>query len=63
METLQHPNICQLREVFWNANGSIDLTLGLVDGGDLLDYSLKRGGLTEDAAKHITYQMCRALAI
>ncbi|KAF8200052.1 kinase-like domain-containing protein [Mycena galopus ATCC 62051] len=62
METLQHPNICQLREVFWNANGSIDLILELVDGGDLLDYILKRGGLTEDAAKHITYQMCQALA-
>ncbi|KAF8127745.1 kinase-like domain-containing protein [Mycena galopus ATCC 62051] len=62
METLQHPNICQLREVFWNANGSIDLILELVDGGDLLDYILKRDGLTEDAAKHITYQMCQALA-
>ncbi|KAJ7084079.1 SMAD/FHA domain-containing protein, partial [Mycena belliarum] len=29
MQTLRHPNICLLREVFWNANGSIDLVLEL----------------------------------
>ncbi|KAF8143363.1 kinase-like domain-containing protein [Mycena galopus ATCC 62051] len=62
METIQHPNICQLREVFRNANGSIDVVLELADGGDLLDYILQRGGLTEDTVKHITYQMCQALA-
>ncbi|KAJ7267704.1 kinase-like domain-containing protein [Mycena haematopus] len=62
METLRHPNICQLREVFWNANGSIDLVLELIQGGDLLDYILQHNGLSEDMAKHITYQMCQALA-
>ncbi|KAF7357886.1 Pkinase-domain-containing protein [Mycena venus] len=62
MENLRHPNICQLREVFWNANGSIDLVLELIEGGDLLDYILTNNGLTEDVSKHITYQLCQALA-
>ncbi|KAK7018876.1 Pkinase-domain-containing protein [Favolaschia claudopus] len=62
MENLRHPNICQLREVFWNANGSIDLVLELIEGGDLLDFILKHGGLDENMSKHITFQLCQALA-
>ncbi|KAJ7162184.1 CAMK/RAD53 protein kinase [Mycena filopes] len=62
MEELRHPNICMLREVFWNANGSIDLVLELITGGDLLDFILKRNGLDEETAKHITYQLCQSLA-
>ncbi|KAJ7140506.1 kinase-like domain-containing protein [Mycena crocata] len=62
METLRHPNICLLREVFWNANGSIDLVLELVEGGDLLDFILKHNGLSEKMAKHLTFQLCQALS-
>ncbi|KAJ7681970.1 hypothetical protein DFH06DRAFT_1075569 [Mycena polygramma] len=62
MKDLHHPSICQLREVFWNANGSIDLVLELVEGGDLLDLILIKGGLSEAMSKHITYQLCQALA-
>ncbi|KAJ6591334.1 kinase-like domain-containing protein [Mycena sp. CBHHK59/15] len=62
METLRHPNICLLREVFWNLNGSIDLVLELVEGGDLLDFILTHNGLSEKMAKHITYQLCQALS-
>ncbi|KAJ7680971.1 kinase-like domain-containing protein [Mycena polygramma] len=62
MEDLHHPSICQLREVFWNANGSIDLVLELVEGGDLLDFILTNGGLSEAMSKHITFQLCQALA-
>ncbi|KAF7315937.1 Pkinase-domain-containing protein [Mycena indigotica] len=62
MENLQHPNICMLREVFWNTNGSIDLVLELVEGGDLLDFILGHNGLTEPMSQHITYQLCQALA-
>ncbi|KAJ7879535.1 kinase-like domain-containing protein [Mycena olivaceomarginata] len=62
MEHLRHPNICQLREVIWNANGSIDLVLELIKGGDLLDYILRNEGLSEDVTKHIVYQLCQALA-
>ncbi|KAJ7248921.1 kinase-like domain-containing protein [Mycena rebaudengoi] len=62
METLRHPNICLLREAFWNANGSIDLVLELVEGGDLLDFILMNNGLTEAMTKHMTFQLCQALS-
>ncbi|KAF7377892.1 Pkinase-domain-containing protein [Mycena sanguinolenta] len=62
MSSLRHPNICELREIFYNTNGSIDLVLELVEGGNLLDLVVSNNGLTEDFAKYITYQMCQALA-
>ncbi|KAJ2924548.1 hypothetical protein H1R20_g12551, partial [Candolleomyces eurysporus] len=63
MERLKHPNISELKEVFLEENGlDINLVIELVEGGDLLEYILKRGGLGEDNAKHITYQICDALS-
>ncbi|KAI0355786.1 Pkinase-domain-containing protein [Trametes cingulata] len=61
LERLQHPNICQLKEVFFESY-SINLVLEWVPGGDLLDYILKRNGLQEPEAQHLTYQICDALA-
>lgn len=61
MKRLKHPNICELKEVFYQDNG-INLVLELVEGGDLLEYILRQGGLSEESAKHITYQICDALA-
>ncbi|CDO76220.1 hypothetical protein BN946_scf184894.g9 [Trametes cinnabarina] len=61
LERLKHPNICQLKEVFFEAD-SINLVLEWVPGGDLLDYIIKRDGLREPEAQHITYQICDALA-
>ncbi|KAJ7646667.1 kinase-like domain-containing protein [Roridomyces roridus] len=62
MQELFHPNICRLREVFWNDNGSIDLVLELIEGGDLLDFILRQGGLSEPMSQHITFQLCQALS-
>ncbi|TFK54570.1 Pkinase-domain-containing protein [Heliocybe sulcata] len=63
LESLQHKNICQLKEAFFQTEyQSINLVLELVEGGDLLDHILSRGGLMEDEAQHIAYQMCDALA-
>ncbi|KZT29093.1 kinase-like protein, partial [Neolentinus lepideus HHB14362 ss-1] len=63
LESLQHKNICQLKEAFFQTEfKTINLVLELVEGGDLLDYILKRGGLMEEEAQHIAYQMCDALA-
>ncbi|KAF9461264.1 kinase-like domain-containing protein [Collybia nuda] len=62
METLDHPNICKLKEVFYQDNNDINLVLELVEGGDLLDYILRNNGLSEADAQHITYQICEALA-
>jgi serine/threonine protein kinase len=38
------------------------LVLELIEGGDLLDYILKRDGLDERYARFVTYQLCDALA-
>ncbi|GLB37085.1 putative forkhead associated domain containing protein [Lyophyllum shimeji] len=63
LEKLKHPNICELKEVFFQENSNdINLVLELVEGGDLLDYILKNNGLSEASAQHITYQLCDALA-
>jgi len=62
MERLKHPNICELKEVFFQDNGDINLVLEFVDGGDLLEYILCHNGVPEADAKHITYQMCDALS-
>jgi serine/threonine/tyrosine protein kinase RAD53 len=60
MEHLRHPNICQLREVFWNANGSIgsllppslpsflpDLNADLIRRVDLVLELIKGGDLLD----------------
>jgi ser/thr/tyr protein kinase RAD53 len=72
MEKLKHPNICELKEVFFEDNSSIsesflsvagsplitiflvvDLVLELVEGGDLLDHIIKKGGLCELILIHL----------
>ncbi|KAJ7282616.1 kinase-like domain-containing protein [Mycena rebaudengoi] len=62
MKKIRHPNVCKLRDVFWNSDSSVDLVLELVDGGDLLSLILAEDGLKEWKARHITFQMCKALA-
>lgn len=61
LEELQHPNICQLKEVFYEDH-TVNLVLEYIDGGDLLDYIVRRGYLTEPQAQYLTYQICDALA-
>ncbi|KAI9455364.1 kinase-like domain-containing protein [Lactarius psammicola] len=63
LETLDHPNICRLRETFVPEEGhDFYLVLELVEGGDLLDFILSHDGVSEPVAQHITRQMCNALA-
>lgn len=40
----------------------VAIVLELVEGGDLLEYILKREGLDETMSRFITYQLCDALA-
>ncbi|KAH8825103.1 kinase-like domain-containing protein [Flagelloscypha sp. PMI_526] len=67
MEKMDHPNICGLRETFWDDGGGPKssyqcyLVLELVPGGDLLDYISRYEGLDDLESKQITFQMCRAL--
>lgn len=42
--------------------GYVAIVLELVEGGDLLEYILKRDGLDETSSRYITYQLCDALA-
>ncbi|KAI0301033.1 kinase-like domain-containing protein [Multifurca ochricompacta] len=65
LETLDHPNICRLRETFVPDDGGghdFYLVLELVEGGDLLDYILRNDGLSEPLSQHITRQICNALS-
>lgn len=61
LSDLRHQNICQLIETFWTTT-EISIVLELVEGGDLLEYILKREGLDETMSRFITYQLCDALA-
>ncbi|KAK0194926.1 kinase-like domain-containing protein [Armillaria mellea] len=62
MNNLSHPNICAMKGVYYHQDGSINLVLELVEGGDLLDYITSREGLSEDTTRHIAWQLCDALA-
>lgn len=62
MGSLRHPNICALHKVFHEKNGSMNLVLDLIDGGDLLDFITLQGGVDETMGKHISYQICDALS-
>lgn len=58
--------ICKCNDLFKNVthtwSGHAAIVLELVEGGDLLEYILKRDGLDEIASRFITYQLCNALA-
>ncbi|KAJ7140508.1 kinase-like domain-containing protein [Mycena crocata] len=63
MKVLEHPNICRLREHFWNDDGTVDLVLEYMEGGDLHDFINKSdNGLSERMTKHLLRQLCEALA-
>ena len=60
LEKLHHPNICFLKETFYEPKDVV-LVLEYIDGGDLLDYIVNRDGLAEDEARHLAFQLCKAL--
>ncbi|KAK0213372.1 kinase-like domain-containing protein [Desarmillaria ectypa] len=63
MSNLSHPNICELKDAFHHEHdGSLNLVMELVRGGDLCTHI--QAGLTDDegAAKFIIWQICDALA-
>ncbi|KAJ6499290.1 kinase-like domain-containing protein [Mycena sanguinolenta] len=62
MKTLDHPNVCRLVDEFWNADGSFDLVLEYMAGGDLFTLIEKHHGLSERMTKHLMRQLCEAVA-
>lgn len=78
LEKLKHPNICLLKEVFTDNNNiskrsQLDcesfishfsgLVLEFIEGGDLLEYIIKNGGLSESLTRFLTRQLCDALKV
>ncbi|KAM5541342.1 hypothetical protein V8D89_004896 [Ganoderma adspersum] len=61
LESCQHPNICQLKEVFLEC-GRLNLVLELVQHGSLAAYLGEMGVLFEHQAQTVTRQICDALA-
>ncbi|GAA5970663.1 hypothetical protein JCM11641_007392 [Rhodosporidiobolus odoratus] len=47
---------------FYESRDRIWLVLEYVDGGDLLDYVMKRGGLKENETREIALMVCQAVA-
>ncbi|KAI0762165.1 kinase-like domain-containing protein [Trametes elegans] len=65
LEGLRHENICQYKEVFMS-DSTISIVLEYVAGGDLFRYLYQREKqgrrIKEPEVKHITRQICEALA-
>ncbi|PCH35867.1 Pkinase-domain-containing protein [Wolfiporia cocos MD-104 SS10] len=61
LQRLDHPNICQLKDVFHEPH-TINLVLEYISGGDLLDYIVRRGYIPERETKDLTWQLCDAIA-
>ncbi|KAJ7646684.1 kinase-like domain-containing protein [Roridomyces roridus] len=62
LKELTHENICKMYEYFPNADGSFDLVLEYVDGGNLCDFIHLNNCLSESMTKHLMRQLCKALA-
>ncbi|KAJ7073320.1 hypothetical protein B0H15DRAFT_806835 [Mycena belliarum] len=60
MQTLRHPNICLLREVFWNANGSIGKPKQLITSNLLVLIAIEVGPLllTSAAGRKVDPALC-----
>ncbi|KAJ9123983.1 hypothetical protein QFC22_000774 [Naganishia vaughanmartiniae] len=66
LESLDHKNICRLIEV-WDDPQQLYLVLEFIDGGDLLDYIMKRAnnpgpGLSESETIELTRMICAGMA-
>ncbi|KAJ3539343.1 hypothetical protein NM688_g6374 [Phlebia brevispora] len=62
LERIQHPNVCQVKEWFYN-HAKLNVVLEWMDGGDLLHYILRLGALPEAEARRISYHVCDALSV
>lgn len=63
LKLLKHPNIIQLLDVINDeASSKIYLVFELVNGGDLFDYTIARGRLSEREARRIMREVISAVA-
>lgn len=61
MCNVDHPNICALKDVFHHEDGSMNIVMELVDGGNLLEAIDENRTRHEDMTRHITWQICSAV--
>ncbi|EIM19160.1 Pkinase-domain-containing protein [Wallemia mellicola CBS 633.66] len=61
IKILDHENIARFCDIFED-DQVIYLVIEFAAGGDLLDYIINRGGLSEHETKEIARQMCAAMA-
>ena len=61
LEMLKHPNIIKLADSFETAD-RIYLCMELMSGGELFDYVIEKGTLSEDEASTIVRSLCSAVA-
>lgn len=57
MKLIEHPNIMTLYDV-WENKGELYLVLEYIEGGELFDYLISRGRLSEREAIHYFRQIC-----
>lgn len=60
LRSLDHPNIIQLLDVYIT-EGKIFIVMELMEGGELFDYVVQKGTLTEDEAATIVRKVTSAL--
>lgn len=60
LRSLQHPNIIQLYDVYVT-DEKIFIVMELMEGGELFDYVVQKGTLTEDEAARIVHSVTSAL--
>lgn len=61
LRKLQHPGIIRLYDVFVKTDDKIFIIMELMEGGELFDYVVQKGTLTEDEAARIVRKVTSAL--
>jgi serine/threonine protein kinase len=62
LRLLKHPGIIRLYDVYIKANDKIYIVMELMDGGELFDYVVLKGALTEGEASQIVRKVAEALS-
>jgi len=60
-ELRHHPNIIQLYDVYMNEEDRIYMVMELMEGGEVFDYVVQKGTLTEEEASDIIRQVTSAV--
>ena len=62
LQELRHPGIIRLYDVYIHAGDKIYIVMELMEGGELFDYVVEKGTLTEEEASKIVRKVTSAIA-